>query len=273
MPDLMKIPNIQDMLKARNRAIEIVDQIRDLRENFDKLIHNSMVRFSPMMEIERQYYRHEHAKKQIDSRFWDAIVKQSKLTNSMTEKAKLEFECKIQENPPEFTVEELIGFSQNATTIYGNNIENTIKEVYRQLIGCHYSGGDWRVRKKSNLKRIEKSFRISGNISWNSFGFGGFIFEGRTRYSGFNFEDLLTACRLLDGQGRSNYSNSFDSLCQEQFKEGNIITTDYFTVKCYLNGNQLVKFTNLNILESLNRVGANGELPDVLKKKYKPEHC
>lgn len=266
----MTIPNIQDLLKARNRMLKIVDTIRNLKEEYEKLEEQNCIQFTSDYYLNQNRYRHDDCKKLIDKGLWYAVIKLSKLTNSMTEKAKNDFLLKIEKDSPEFTVDELVGFSQNAINIYGKNIENTVKEVYKQLIGCKYRGPTHTL-KESNLQRVEPKFRICGNIFHNKWPFGN-TFQYRSTSWGFNFEDLLTACRLLDGKGWSDYSNNFECLCREQLKDSHTVITDYFTVTAYINGNQYVKFTRLDILEKLNRVGASGELPDVLKKKYKKEH-
>ena len=82
---------------------------------------------------------------------------------------------------------------------------------------------------------------------------------------------------MLDGKSKPNYSNNMYQIAREQLKDIKkkshpIITTPYFNVQCYQNGNTKVTFTRFDILAKLNKYGSSGQLPDSMKKRYKSDH-
>lgn len=269
MSELSKIPNLSELIELRNEVLNACNTIYELKECIDNKSSQYNVRSLYASALERLGYRKDECTQHIDAAFWQKIIEQSTVTNVMTERSKSEFLQKIEKKAPEFSKLEIGGFVQNITSIYGKSIDQTVHEVYSQLIGCRYSSGNWRIRKSDNLQKVEKCFRISGNIRFESYN-KRFYFDGLTRY-GFNFEDLLTVCRLLSGDGHAAWSETFEGLSDISFsKKQDIVETPYFTVKCYLNGNQKVTFTDNKILEMLNKYGPSGnKLPDIIKKKCK----
>ncbi len=160
---------------------------------------------------------------------------------------------------------------------------NTVREVYKQLIGVKYEGGDWGSGKKDNLQKVEKVFRIGYSDlklerTWSgSVRLAMKYLHGASNY--FRFNDLLTACRLIEGEGFTDYSNDFNNKVNSLENGGDGITSvdvGYFTVQGFLNGNCKVHWNDdkMNVLDRLNAIGSGVEndLPDVQRKRYKASH-
>jgi hypothetical protein len=283
MDDLMLINSIPALIQKRNDILQRGRDIDKLRKEIDDIAGTVLEYSSFAYHFEKSRYEEKEMQREVDSRFWNHIITTTAVTNSMTEKAKSDYLKKIHDEPPEFTAEIILAFAQNANRIYGESIEQTIKEVFRTFTACHYAGGDWRNEKVSNCQRIEPKFRVYSPVTWCQW--SGYYWRENTHTS---LEDLLTALSLVDDKGRPAYDKTCRALFCEQEKTRKIgienlvegtakqptLKTDYFTVTFYKNGNAYVvinedKYTTL---EQLNKIGTSGGLPDTMKKKYKPEH-
>lgn len=201
------------------------------------------------------------------------------ITNAMTETAKDAFLAKVKEAKTVFDEKQLTGLAQNAHKLFRDSSLNTVREVFRKCIGTSYRSGKARMeRKRDNLQKIERCFRVG----WSDIGisqYGGGIEDASRRYnqfSGFRFNDLLTACRLIDGEGIPDYSNNLYALCRATPKGQHWVDTGYFVATAYQNGNVKVtwKEDKIHVLEKLNAIGSGREnaMPDTMRKRYKSEH-
>jgi hypothetical protein len=200
------------------------------------------------------------------------------ITKAMTEMARDKFLVKIKAAKAVFCEAELQGLAQNAEGLFRKSSLATVREVYRRLIGIGYNGGDWGSGKKDNLRKVEKVFRVG----WHDLGLdhqGTIEFQGwrhRPDSSSFRFNDLLTACRLIEGLGFTDYSNNLDALCRAVPKGQKWVDAGYFRAQAYLNGNVKVIWNEdkIHVLEKLNAIGSGREndLPDTMRKRYKAEH-
>lgn len=217
----------------------------------------------------RNFEFDDDLKNNVDEFFWNYLIELSDMTSVMTEAGKEVFLEKIRKKPPEFNDAEVKGFSQNIETMYLSTIETTIHEVYRLLIGCNYSS-DWRQGKKTNnLRGIEKQFRCRGDIER---GFSSTFKHDHwnTRCQRIRYEDLYRVCKLLNGDSKFDYADSFRVYANRDLVElkKDTVETPFFDVKCYLNGNQKVTLKRMDILSLFNQIGSGlVTLPDVMKKK------
>lgn len=274
--DLIKQHTAQELLAARGEILRLcrvarvalyrIRKIADRHLGEGQYIGSSIEGRDPVVNDKGE------CRKIVDAAFWKFVVDSSFITNTMTEKAKAEFEKNNRDNPIQFIESELIKFSERAEQYFVNNGIETIKEVYKRFINCRYYGSDWSVKKYDNCRKIESQFRISGSItySWGRF-------SDNYHGSGSIYEDLLTACYLIDRGVRPNYESRFHALSNDAFRDGgDTVVTPYFTVQAFKNGNQKVTWAKdkLNVLADLNRYGAGDskDLPQTMRKKYKPEH-
>jgi len=200
------------------------------------------------------------------------------ITQAMTEKSRDEFLEKIKKQRTPFEEKQLLGLAQNAGQLFRESRLNTVREVYRRLIGVGYAGGNWGSGKKDNLQKVEKVFRV-GYSDLGIASFTGKIENSSWRvsaFSGFLFNDLLTACRLIEGEGFTDYSNNIDALCRAVTHGQKWVDTGYFKVTAYHIGNVKVNWNEdkIHVLEKLNAIGSGREnaMPDVQRKRYKAEH-
>lgn len=267
---------VESLLNKRNHLINKLEEMRSLKNEIDALGREISTYLYDNV-FERMSYSESSCREKIDFECWSYALRSLKITSVMTEVSRNKYLEKIEKETPEFTEEQIKILQANVENLYKDNFVATVKEVYGKLIGCSYhSGSSYNSPvKKDNLDKVNKTFRIRGNISFNQYQ-GKFEAHNHSYYYGFSFEDLLTVCCLLDGKGRPNYANNFYSMSKEQFEQDNEVHTDYFSVRAYKNGNQYVKFSEKKyyILDRINKYGpeSNHELPDVMKKRYKPEH-
>jgi hypothetical protein len=265
---------LQALVDVRNRILAIVQEIRDKQNEID-FLSESTINVSYMWS--KIDYRHNHGKTAqhiVDKEFWEFMADSSQLSNAMTGKAKEVLYNKISENPDPFTLDMVQGYSENLQRIYGDNAMQTIKEVFNSFINSKYHGSNWSDQKVDNLKKIEADFRCCYGVRYDSY-FHRFRADGYYGGKGCRFDDLLTACYLLDVGIRPNTAQTFTALAEEQFKQGNQVDTPYFTVIAFKNNNQRVKWNKdkIKVLQDLNKYGSSGEtLPDSMRKRYKPKH-
>ncbi len=217
----------------------------------------------------------------LDYSLFDFALGKLNITQAMSEKSRTEYLEKIKKAKTVFDEKQLIGLAQNAEGLFKKSSMETVRQVFNQLIGISYraDAGSHLEKKTDNLRKVEKVFRIGfsdacldyGRISCAGWRYG-------SASNVFHFNDLLTACRLIEGEGFTDYSNSFDFMVRAIPRElsQTWVDTGYFKVQAYKNGNVKVKWNEekIHILEKLNAVGSGREndLPDVQRKRYKPEH-
>lgn len=263
VPD--KIPSLPEMVAIRDQMVEDLHARNKITDRLRGYAH----RFDFHLQIP---YENDAKDKipQIDLGFWKWVLEHTGIFAAMTEKAKREYLDRLEKKPPAFTLKALADLGQNADRIYSEGFEQTIAEVRRVFLGSNYAGQDWRDKKVDNLQRIEKQFRCRGPIYWDTIMQKFYIREGG------KFEDLLTACHLLDSRPRPNAAEKFYAIAYDKIREGvNPIVTPYFSVKYHKNGNHLTTWNpeKEEILDRLNSWGLDGSaLGDAMKKRYKPGH-
>lgn len=268
--------SIPGFISAYQRLADLRSQIRALREEIESGFKNQIEYDYFLTQYDRDGWEEGRCDKYTRSKFWLALISETPLFSSMSEKARREFEKKIEDNPPPFTPDDISALAQNIDRLYVDNSLQVVTETYSRLIDCHYNGAHWNIRdKRDNRQGVKTTFRISGNLRWCSYSHK---FEYRDDwYNSFCYEDLLTCCYLIDGKSKPAHNSNltFRSLSFAQLsRECDTVSTPYFTVKCFINGNQLVRWQadQIHVLNKLNRHGSDGSLPDTMSKRYKPEH-
>ena len=168
--ELTTIESLYEMTTRRNRAIELIHLIKNAQNELCKVTNDSHI----VSDLNRTspydgYYDIEKSEKIIDSKFWKDAIDKCKITDLMTDNKRWEYLQLIQNNPPHFCELEIKALEQNIINIYGENFITTVQEVYKNLIGCFYRGTNWSEKKYSNLQKVEKEFKIAGNIYWEDY--------------------------------------------------------------------------------------------------------
>lgn len=214
----------------------------------------------------------------LDYSLYVFALEKLNITNAMTAMAKDAFLKRVKETKTIFDETQLTGLAQNADKLFRDSSLNTVREVWRKLIGIRYNApASSRLEsKKDNLQKVERVFRVG----WNDLGFdfsGTITMQYSDRnYSGFRFNDLLAACRLIEGEGIPDYSNNLHVICHTVPKGQKWVDTGYFVATKYINGNVKVTWNEdkIHVLEKLNAIGSGREnaMPDTMRKRYKSEH-
>lgn len=287
----LEIPmTIPELIQVRERIIEswkvASEALRGVNSAFDGIRGITFRMVDPQKKTQQggylcdyHEYRHgddknyphdiERQTKALDFSLWVFALERLDITNVMTAKAKQDFLEKVRKAGEPFTAANVEGLAQNAVRIFQDSTMNMVRETYRTLIGCWYNGGTWGSGKKDNLQKVEKVFRCGGSdfMVKGAFGYGG---------ESIKWNDVLTACRLIEGRGVTNYSNNFYSYVHAPDRTLNEVETEYFHLQAYHNGNVKCRWKEdkIHVLEKFNAIGSGREnaMPDVMRKRYKGEH-
>lgn len=300
----LKIPvTIVEVLKSKELVLESLDNQIKLLEQLSGERHTCHTLLYGRLDAHEGTFREFFDKsvssenkqqkiKELDYALWVYSFDKMDLTKAMTASAKAEFLKNVIENNIPFCEKEIIGLVMNADQIFNNSSLNTVRTVFNKLIGAEYESGDRRIaRKKNNLQKIEQCFRLRNTDakyykSWNgeqdciekAYYSQNILSDAKSYVSKHVvfIDDIITACRLIEGKGFTDYSNNFDGLCRQARKGQTSVDTEYFNVQVFQNGNVKIRFheDKLDVLERLNAIGSGreNELGDAMKKRYKKEH-
>ncbi len=253
--DCLKIYAEIDALKAKKAKIE---------ERFFSGVHSHYNHWSDGVSFDNRGKYYDHMA-------WQIIINGCKLTNAMSESGKKKFLEKIEEDTPEFNALNIQGFVQNSEKMYNDGFKGLLKDVWKGFFNTSYEGGVWRVSKKDNLNQIKEKFITYGGFEW--WDYNNHFRANYDRHWFSRWEDLWSLCHILDKKPKPNYANTFSNFCDDQLKHTkNHVSCKYFELKLYMNGNVHVKWKALHVLGMINQYGANGQLPDIMEKRYKEEH-
>lgn len=202
----------------------------------------------------------EESVKLITQNAWRYILEQTGLNHFMTEKRKKELQEQIKSNQlPELTVDNIFMTLEGLGQRVDDLLKESIKEVFNWLRPRHDWGtGALKTNKKFSVgKKAIVGWAIQRNYS------GGFSVN---YHRDAEFIALGNVFTLLDGKGVKKYPDDFRSKFNEKMKvshAGDVYEDEYFRMKCYGNGNLHIEFKRLDLLQELNRIGAEGheELP------------
>lgn len=303
MSDL-KIPvTIVEVLKSKELVLESLDNQLELLKQLSSEESNCRVLLNGRLDAHEGTFRKffensvteknkEEKIKDLNYALWVYSFDKMDITKAMTEGAKHQFLENVKKNDIVFCEKEIIGLIQNSNQMFKNSSLETVRTVFNKLIGAEYeSGNRYIARKKNNLQKIEQCFRLrntdakyykswSGNDDYiTKEYFSSSSLKDSDSYVSKHvvfIDDIITACRLIEGAGFSDYSNNFDGLCRQARKGQTWVDTEYFNVQVFKNGNVKIRFHDekLDVLERLNAIGSGreNELGDALKKRYKQEH-
>lgn len=204
----------------------------------------------------------------LDFSLWKFLLDKLSISRILTGKDKNDFYASIRNSGLKFCREEIDSLSANLNDLANRSAIKTIRSVYRQLIGTTYNGivnG-----KRDNLQKVENLFRISGT---------NFVYGDRYIHSSgrFDWNDLIIACKLIEGKSIDKTPDFWQYFHKRDKKNNpNQVDCFYFHLTTYKNGNVRCKWNpeKQNILDKLNLIGSGdwNNLPDSMRKRYKPEH-
>jgi len=193
-------------------------------------------------------------RKAVDRDAWMSMVKLSGLRNLMDATAHETFRNSLEKDPPEFTLENVMGMFVQAANDAPQMLERSIVKVFDRLNTKRY--------KTNSAFRLGPRIILSGALAtwrygsgWNSYGYS------------FNLvADMDRFFHILDGKKPPEAGNAADAIGQAHTKGEKKFETEYFEARMFRgNGNLHLKFRRPDLVDKVNRVLAKhyGEaLPD-----------
>ncbi len=262
--DLQKNQTPAELAALRKDLINRFNRIQQEIEDYNEILH-TVVAYGPTVALQEGGYsrvNEEWLLPELDRSIWKYFFGASKLSELMSQKQTKEFQEKLKDPEP-FTTQAALVYKANIGGIAREQVQTLIKQVFENLTNNWYWTGNQR-KKRSNTK-IDVSCHVCEGIRWDGF-FKSFRINDS--YPPI-FNDVEKACFVLDGKLPPKYPDDIHSHINE-LKSG-LVGNEYFTVLCYKNGNQKVKFLRLDILEKLNQYGAPGGVlgQDIKIQEYK----
>lgn len=182
------------------------------------------------------------ARRLVDTDFWAHVLVITDLEMIMDKQAKDEFAAALQENPPEFTVENVVAtletFAGQAKMVFQRGIANTFSKLDRRF----RSHDGWKIGS-----RVILSYAFDSNGLWNY-----------NRNHRDTFQDIERAFLILDDrQPVPTYAGLVAAVSSDR---GNIwkahqsfIETEFFRVRVFKNGNAHIWFKRDDLVEKVNK--------------------
>jgi len=255
--DLMPRDTVEEIVRLRDEALKLYTEASEKIGEANKLLARATLtsnsyRFSVDRHTLARIGEHqfiEATRKKIDQYVWRHIFNTSSLGDLFNSKTRREFEKKLEEDPPEVTVDTVVATAMNLAGNAGDMFTQSVHDLYTLL----------RRRFKSH----------------SGFGFGSrLIFEGMMSwgYIGTHCEqciwDLERVVYILDGKSPPERYGGILGMTREyrrnngQHDTGEV-ENEYFKCRWYKNGNLHVWLLREDItakmnatLENSNQLGA-----------------
>lgn len=261
--DLVIQMSLPELIEARNKLISVrkkfVEEVKSVKNYLESL----PIQHIYIDDIFKITHYEKDVVTKVDNAFWDyAIV--DKLSNAMTDSARHDLSNKLEKESLPFDTKNVFDMVNNFDNLYIGNLKKTVDDCYKSLFNCNASP-NWREKKVYNINKIEYSFKCRLSSGYSSYG-----------RSGTTMNDFLNVCYQLDGLAKPSYEDCYNAIYEKNKSSGKI-TTPYFEAQLFLNGNIGIKVYPVKyyIIDRLNCVANehdSSKLPNILKRKYKPEH-
>lgn len=263
MPEIIKKLTAAELEEKRNKIIAMARALDEARAMLKRECEQLGERQHLFYDIENEYLKcsdYTDAPKKlagaVDRCCWKYFIDCSGIRDTMTEHRRRLLEQEVKESSPPYSAETAARLSANMRGLYVENMAETVREVFERLSGASYYTGN-RKRVQNNLSKIDRMFRVNGNVSRHSW-FG--RWEVSDYANTFRYNDLEAVCFMLDGKRRPRYPETIeDRIKATQIESGSIVENEYFSVALYKNGNQKVTFKRLDVLGKLNQYGPKGD--------------
>lgn len=269
---------LEEMIKTKSEILklsfEINDKMVSIKNKCEK-INNYLFTDIYKIIIEHRTYRIELEKyeieklnKKINEKLWKYFIDMTRLFEFSSRKNIENIIKQLEDNPIEFTIESASSLIKDMKNKYIDTLQNLVKEVYKHFIGIKHYGTTWKDGTKiNNAQKIEKIFRCSEPIKWESY----FKRFDKYYYKSPMFNELEKICFLLDNKDIPRYPNTIEDQINKTDIHNNKISNEYFEVVLYKNGNQKVNFLRQDILDKINKIGGgiNRDVIAGIEKKYK----
>lgn len=251
----------------QKNIIDLIDECQNKIKRIHSLIDNMEEEVSTITIGET--YIDTPNKKEIANKinrvYWDYFISQTRINDYKTDREiKDMFNVIHSDEGYSFNSENVLPIVTGFTQIVNDSVSSLFSNTYKELIGIPYSGLD----KKSNLRKVEQSFRFNG------FGMSYIDYNGEYAWSVYRggswqlIRDLYKCFKILnedkDIEGR-------DEFYEIMSKREKIIDFKYFALEAYKNGNVMFRMNNeyINLLDEFNKIGSkdNGNILTDNRKK------
>lgn len=185
-------------------------------------------------------YSIDRVVRDLDRAFWRRAFDLTGFSKLMDYEAKNKFERDLENDPPEFTMENIkttfLALFQDADEMFNRGIVNVFKQLSPDF------------KRHDCFKVAEK---IILQYTCDSFYDYPFIHYGK----GQIINDVDRVFKILDSQQHN--SRELESALNTHWKangHGSVYEDDYYQVKAYKNGNTHWKFKRLDLLEKVNEL-------------------
>jgi hypothetical protein len=186
----------------------------------------------------------------VDS--WKMLTEKTKTNSFASEKRVKDFNDQMKNRDvPDFTVENINAFLENLKNSLPQIFVESVNEVFNWL-------RPWNCEKyKTNEKnaKFELGEKIIIESAMDSYGFRGF-----SSYRENMFRNLDNIFHIMDKQPTAIYPKDIKTLVSIAGKDGNLLETDYFSMKWFKNRNMHVKFKRMDLVEKLNAIAGGNNL-------------
>jgi len=192
---------------------------------------------------------------ELKRRAWSFVIKRIELRELLAISKQKELDKQIEEgkNLPEFTAENIFGLIDGFVGDFDKVLKEAATEVFE------YFRPRWRTKYKNNQantfgfhKKIIADYALSLGGGW---------------YLKWSFAKRLIALdnvfHLLDGQQIAKSSNRIDNLWDTHVKadrNSNKLSTTYFILKWFRNGNMHITFRRADLVDKLNALAGGDQL-------------
>ncbi len=185
------------------------------------------------------------ARKIVDRKAWATLVRMTDLEKLMDKQAKDQLRQQLQEQVPDVTEDNvwatLQQFAADADTIFKRGIANTFTKLDRRF-------------------RSHDGWKIGGRvILTNTFNeWGGWSYYGNGNKQD-TIHDIDRTFHVLDGRDSPDMLGGILHTIEQARKDGwgrhqSECESDYFKIRCYMNGNAHVWFKRDDLVEKVNRL-------------------
>lgn len=183
--------------------------------------------------------RLEESIKELDRMYWRQSFDHTGLMQLLDAQSKKKFDRDLQENPPEFTIENVqssfIDLSQNAEKMFEDGVVN----VFHRLSNRYMTNDGFRIGDKVVMTwMVEPSFRRGLQLRHG---------QGEDEIN-----DIDRVFKTFDG--KRYVERSLSCAMNTAIQDGGRYEDDYFAAKAFKNGNLHLKFKRADLVERVNLV-------------------
>lgn len=250
---LVNPETITERVKKRDDQAEIILKILDLAKQLDHCNHevSEKVRFSDYIN-EKDI---DDIRQKLDQSFWVQTLDECQVEKFLTTTDKEKLFESLEKDTPTFNEKNVLDSLESFRSSKGARATDMISKIYKEVTDAVFRVGN--KHQQPQEKRLQlgicKAIRMS-IFYRNGRSLPSYISSNN---SNFNIiDDLERACYLVDGKTQPDRSLNITALTDLALRKNEMfVDGPYFTLKIFLNGNVLLKFKSLKVLETLNKWG------------------